>query len=62
MLERLAKQIPKTKSITAYCKKFEYVGKNAAWVEKYKEVKHVHNCEICEDEYFGYSEFGRRKK
>ena len=48
--------------IEAKCDDCEDIGWNEARVVKHKEVKHVHNCEICEYEFIGDAEFEGHKK
>jgi hypothetical protein len=63
MFDCLAEKLIKTKSIEARCDECDYVGRNAARVIKHKEVKHVHKCDICGDEfeYIGDAEIKRHK-
>ena len=39
------------------CLRIPRDGCNAARVIKHKEIKHVHKCDICGDEYIGDAEF-----
>ena len=62
MFDSLADKLVKSNSLEAKCDECEYIGRNAARVVKHKEVKHVHNCEVCEDEFVGDTNFEKHKK
>ena len=53
MFDGLTEKVLKTKSIKTKYDECDYVGRNAAQVIKHKEVKHVHNCDVCDDKFVG---------
>ena len=62
MFDGLSEKFIKTKSIEAKCDECDYVGRNAARVIKHKEVKHVHNCDVCDDEFIGDTTFEKHNR